>query len=121
MVPPSRNKVRGQIKQGGGPDSALGPRVCHLCYKTFRGQLAKVWFELLTGQYYCINVKFPGDGISYGFGYDCVVECLCSYKIPADGFKLKCPDVHNLVSSKREREKWSGEGRKERRIEREGE
>ena len=31
MLPPGRNKVPGQIKQGGGPDSALGPCVCHLC------------------------------------------------------------------------------------------
>ena len=30
MLLPGRNKVPGQIKQGGGPDSALGPCVCHL-------------------------------------------------------------------------------------------
>ena len=28
-----RNKGPGQIKQGGGPDSALGPCVYHLCAK----------------------------------------------------------------------------------------
>ena len=33
MLPLGRNKVPGQIKQGGGLDSALGPCVCHLCNK----------------------------------------------------------------------------------------
>ena len=30
---PGRNKVLGWIKQGGGPDSACGPSVRHLCLK----------------------------------------------------------------------------------------
>ena len=30
MLPLGRNKVPGQIKQGGGPDSAQEPCVCHL-------------------------------------------------------------------------------------------
>ena len=30
MLPLGRNKVSGPIKQGGGPDSACGPCVCHL-------------------------------------------------------------------------------------------
>ena len=29
-LPLGRNKVLGRIKQGGGPDSARGPGVCHL-------------------------------------------------------------------------------------------
>ena len=28
---PGRNRAPGQIKQGGGPDLARGPCVCHLC------------------------------------------------------------------------------------------
>ena len=32
---PGRNKVPGRIKQGGGPDSASGPCVCHLWSKSF--------------------------------------------------------------------------------------
>ena len=28
---PGRNKVLGQVKQGGRPDSAHGPSVCYLC------------------------------------------------------------------------------------------
>ena len=31
MLLPGRSKVPGRIKQGGGPDSASGPCVCHLC------------------------------------------------------------------------------------------
>ena len=34
MLPQGKNKVPGCIKQGGGPDSAHGPCVCHLCFRS---------------------------------------------------------------------------------------
>lgn len=36
----------------------------------------------------------------------CVVQCLCSYKTHAEDFRVKCPDVRNLLSNKKERERW---------------
>ena len=41
-LPPDRNKVLGQVNQGGGPDSACGPCVCHL------------WSRYLTWYYWDI-------------------------------------------------------------------
>ena len=36
MLPQCRNKVPGQIKQGGGLDLAPGPGVCRLCTRCYR-------------------------------------------------------------------------------------
>ena len=38
-LPLGRNKVLGQIKQGGGLDSAHGPCVCHLCTSSLKRKL----------------------------------------------------------------------------------
>ena len=43
---PGRNKVQGRIKQGGGPDSARGPCVCHLCSKLSDKFLASISFPI---------------------------------------------------------------------------
>ena len=44
-LPLGSNKVLGWIKQGGGPDSARGPCVCHLCCKA---SLDSAWLYVLT-------------------------------------------------------------------------
>ena len=36
VLPPGGDKVPGWIKQGGGPDWAHGPCVCHLCVSRLR-------------------------------------------------------------------------------------
>ena len=50
MLLPVRNKVRGRIKQGGGPDSARGPCVCHLCPRLSHAKAAKE--GVLKSQFY---------------------------------------------------------------------
>ena len=44
MLPPGTNNVLGQTKQGGGPDSASRPCVCHLRARVILLNLSKMFF-----------------------------------------------------------------------------
>ena len=51
-LPPGRNKVPGQIKQGGGLDSARGPCVWHLCVRavSYDGLPTDLYFSAFTAK-----------------------------------------------------------------------
>ena len=55
---PGRNKVLGQIKQGGGLDSARRPYVCHLCSKSFYFSFYHVYVILSKATEYYIAWQY---------------------------------------------------------------
>ena len=54
-----RNKVLGRIKQGGGPDLAHRPCVCHLCSRTLevRGLFNNFVFVLSPNGILCFTLR----------------------------------------------------------------
>ena len=64
MLLPDRNKVPGRIKQGGGPDLAHGPCVCHLCNRMLNKNDEIGYFKGKTFSLLLLSMMSP-VGFSY--------------------------------------------------------
>ena len=95
MLPLGSNKVPGQIKQGGGLDSAHGPCVCHLVLWHTLGQREVHGSLLCWGRAFWKRLSLHGRKVAIG-----AAAHLCSSSSGTPGATIICN--HEAIDTNRE-------------------